>query len=160
MKKVRINKIIRWIPCVLVMGLIFRFSAAPAVQSSMVSQSVTEKILHFLEQCIGTELFTEVFIANAEYVVRKLAHGFEYFLLAITFFYGYSSGERKRVGAVTLLFCICYAASDEIHQLFVPGRSGQVTDVGIDSFGAALGVLFSVLIILGKKRFRRNEKNR
>lgn len=160
MKKIRVNKIIKWIPCVLVMCIIFRFSAAPAVQSSAVSQSVTEKLLHFLEKCFGMNLFTEEFIANAEYIVRKMAHAFEYFVLAITFFYGYSNKERKRVGAVTLLFCIFYAASDEIHQLFVPGRSGQITDVGIDSLGALLGVVFSLLFIICKKRFWGNESKR
>ena len=34
-----------------------------------------------------------------------------------------------------------YAATDEFHQLFVPGRSGQVSDVILDSAGAAIGVL-------------------
>lgn len=160
MKKEQFIKIIKWIPCAVVMCCIFSFSATPAVQSSMLSQSVTERLLHFLEKCFGMNLFTEEFIANAEYIVRKMAHAFEYFVLAITFFYGYSNKERKRVGAITLLFCIFYAASDEIHQLFVPGRSGQITDVGIDSLGAFLGVVFSLLFIICKKRFQRNGKKR
>ena len=36
-----------------------------------------------------------------------------------------------------------YAASDEIHQLFVPGRSGQLRDVLLDSDGVAAGILLA-----------------
>ena len=38
------------------------------------------------------------------------------------------------------LIAALYAASDEIHQLFVPGRSGQLSDVILDSAGALAGV--------------------
>ena len=41
--------------------------------------------------------------------------------------------------AIALGFCILYAASDEIHQLFVPGRGAQFRDVMIDFSGAILG---------------------
>jgi len=40
-----------------------------------------------------------------------------------------------------------YAASDEFHQLFVPGRSGEIRDVCIDSVGAIAGVLIGILIL-------------
>lgn len=40
----------------------------------------------------------------------------------------------------SLVFCILYAISDEVHQVFVPGRGAQVTDVLIDSFGAFIGI--------------------
>ena len=46
-----------------------------------------------------------------------------------------------------------YAASDEIHQLFVPGRSGQLSDVILDSAGALAGVAaFTVLWWLINRR--------
>lgn len=46
-----------------------------------------------------------------------------------------------------------YAASDEIHQLFVPGRSGQLSDVILDSAGALAGVAaFTVLCWLINRR--------
>lgn len=38
-----------------------------------------------------------------------------------------------------------YAASDEFHQLFVPGRSGQISDVLLDSAGVCFGVLLGML---------------
>ena len=51
-----------------------------------------------------------------------------------------------------IVFCFLYACSDEIHQLFVPGRSGMFTDVLIDTGGAVTGMLVSMLLmfIIGK----------
>jgi len=40
----------------------------------------------------------------------------------------------------SLIFCLFYAASDEIHQLFVPGRGAKATDVLIDGIGALIGI--------------------
>ena len=37
---------------------------------------------------------------------------------------------------------VCYAATDEFHQLFVPGRAGMVTDVLIDSIGVTVMTWF------------------
>nr|WP_051527067.1 VanZ family protein [[Eubacterium] cellulosolvens] len=51
---------------------------------------------------------------------------------------------RSRTGASFLLGAL-YAASDEFHQLFVPGRSGQFTDVLIDSGGVIAGILLALL---------------
>jgi VanZ family protein len=48
--------------------------------------------------------------------------------------YGYKSI------ALTVAVCVIYATSDEIHQLFVPGRGGQVKDVIIDNAGVIAGI--------------------
>ena len=45
------------------------------------------------------------------------------------------------------LFCIAYAGIDEWHQLYVPGRSGMLRDVYIDSLGVIVGVLVTLLIV-------------
>ena len=44
------------------------------------------------------------------------------------------------------IVCVLYAATDEIHQLFVPGRGGQIRDVLIDSIGAGTGFIFYFII--------------
>lgn len=47
----------------------------------------------------------------------------------------------------SLMFCILYAVSDEVHQLFVLGRGAQVTDVLIDSAGAFVGIgMYGVVV--------------
>ena len=47
---------------------------------------------------------------------------------------------------IPIIICILYAISDEIHQLFVPGRSGQVSDVLLDTLGAFTGIMIYKLI--------------
>lgn len=52
-----------------------------------------------------------------------------------------------------------YATSDEIHQLFVPGRSGQFTDVLIDTGGVVAGYFFVVLVRLIVKGINKKRKH-
>lgn len=52
-----------------------------------------------------------------------------------------------RVGGIALIICMLYAISDELHQLFIPGRSAEIRDVFIDSFGATVGIFIYILFI-------------
>lgn len=53
-----------------------------------------------------------------------------------------SSGVNGyRAMGLAIFICVLYAINDEIHQLFMPRRGGQVKDVIIDSVGAIVGVL-------------------
>ena len=77
-------------------------------------------------------------------------------------FYRTSKGEKKdsseeatdmttkkagsRIMAISTLLCLMYAITDELHQIFVPGRVASIWDVLIDTMGAAFGVLLFMLI--------------
>ncbi|PHS31770.1 MAG: hypothetical protein COA82_09845 [Alkaliphilus sp.] len=65
------------------------------------------------------------------------------------------SGSKGYKGVlVTFVFCVLYAISDETHQIFVPGRSAQISDVLIDSVGAIVGILmYLVLARIKLKRY-------
>ena len=56
-----------------------------------------------------------------------------------------------------MLVGVLYAASDEFHQSFVPGRSPSIVDVGIDSLGVLTGIL-AVLIIISIYRALKSDK--
>lgn len=58
-------------------------------------------------------------------------------------------------GAVrfSLPLSVLYACSDELHQHFVPGRSGEIRDVLVDSAGVLIGIL--ILAVLSRRRSRR-----
>lgn len=75
--------------------------------------------------------------------IRKAAHFSEYALLAVLWVIplGCMTKTNKKRMIVALLLCIMYAVSDEIHQLFVPGRDGNIKDVLIDTAGAGFGIL-------------------
>lgn len=70
-------------------------------------------------------------------VVRKMAHLAEYFILGILLSNMFKCFDKKIY--ISVIMCILYAISDEIHQLYVPGRSGQFVDVVIDSVGGIFG---------------------
>ena len=77
------------------------------------------------------------------FLVRKAAHIGAYFILGILIFNllkEYNLAVKKII-FISIGIAILYACSDEIHQMFVPGRSGEVRDVLIDTAGAAVGVV-------------------
>ena len=54
---------------------------------------------------------------------------------------------------LVLLICVLYAISDEVHQLFVPDRGGEVKDIIIDSVGATVGIgVYLLTSSVGKLR--------
>lgn len=71
------------------------------------------------------------------WVIRKTAHMTLYAILAFCAACSQIKPSFKKV----LLFCACYACTDEFHQLFIPGRSGEIRDVCIDCLGACIGFL-------------------
>lgn len=71
------------------------------------------------------------------WVIRKIAHMTLYAILAFCAACSQIKPSCKKV----LLFCACYACTDEFHQLFIPGRSGEIRDVCIDCLGACIGFL-------------------
>ncbi len=56
-------------------------------------------------------------------------------------------GPLKYALAMSILLSFLYACTDEIHQIFVPGRSAQFRDVLIDTLGASFGTLIAYLIL-------------
>ena len=77
------------------------------------------------------------------FIVRKTAHFTEYAILGILFYFFYRQTLPQKNGlrlfVLAILSSFLYACTDEIHQLFIPGRSGQFTDVLVDTLGASFG---------------------
>ncbi len=137
--------LLRWIPTIFMLWFVFAMSHAPAEVSSQMSGSLVSKILEILQIPPDS-------IPYAELLVRKLAHITEYAVLAMTICYGFCGFETihwKRAVVVSVGICFFYAITDEFHQLYVVGRSGQWQDVLIDTIGAILGVLvfFSIACV-------------
>lgn len=78
-----------------------------------------------------------------KFLTRKAAHIFAYFILGLLLYNAlrlHVDRLKPRLVAA-VVFCCLYAVSDEIHQLLIPGRSGEVRDVVIDTAAAAFGVM-------------------
>ena len=133
------RKIIAWITVMLWMVLIFYFSHQPATASNNLSIGITDLIVENVEKVAPNLDFS---INNFNHLVRKNAHFIIYFTLGILVVYALRRSGVLGYRSIGLgfLFCVLYAISDEVHQLFVSGRGGQVMDVLIDSAGASFGI--------------------
>jgi VanZ family protein len=112
----RLHRSFRWVPSVLMMAAIFVLSSVPAAD---------------LPQ-----------LGMVDFVARKAAHLLGYGLLAIAFWYGL--GWKREGRKLAWLLTVLYAATDEVHQSFTPGRHPWWADVLVfDAFGAFLGLWLS-----------------
>ncbi len=135
--------ILSWILVVIWMAVIFYFSSQPAPVSNDLSQNVTKVIVKGVSNIYDIEVNCAYeYVHNLNHIVRKLGHFTEYFVLALLVMNAFrqSGVEKFKLCIYSLFLCVLYAISDEFHQLFVPGRAGQVKDVFIDSLGAILGI--------------------
>lgn len=106
-------KQIRWLMAFMWMGVIFSFSQMGVIASS--ERSVFD------------------------FVFKKSAHVVEYFILFILFSRAFGNKEGL---SRSFVWSMIYAFSDEIHQLFIPGRTGKISDVMIfDFIGMTLGYI-------------------
>ena len=135
------------------MALIFLLSSQNAAVSSGTSGNVIRLIVGIFypefDNLPAAEQ-TEI-VASLQFLARKSAHFSIYMILGVLSFLAVISYEKLLFVlrlTVSGSVCLLYAASDEIHQLFIPGRSGEVRDVMIDFSGAVLGIALSTLVFL------------
>ena len=152
------------------MALIFLLSSQNAEVSSGISGNVIRLIVGIFypgfDNLPAAEQ-TEI-VASLQFLARKSAHFSIYMILGVLSFLTFISYEKLLFALRLTLsggICLLYAASDEIHQLFIPGRSGEVRDVMIDFSGAVLGIALSTLVFLlicriKKKRTEKNEERK
>ncbi len=143
--------ILRWTMLVLWMCFIFYMSS----RSGSESQEQSDLVLNILN-FFGLQL-NESIKNIASFIVRKTAHVTEYMILYILIFRVvtlYSNAKKSKI--IALMCMVLYASTDEIHQLFVPGRSGMVRDVFIDSIGGIIGagIIFIYESIKKKKSLK------
>ena len=140
------KKILTIILILIWMCIVFKFSSQPSTESSQLSGGITKTILNLFNVLEGKTIEQQ---SQIETIVRKLAHYSIYTIggiLIISHVNLYKISANKKV-IVSQLIGTLYAATDEIHQLFVPGRSGEIRDVCLDSLGVITGIVI-ILIIL------------
>ena len=133
------------------MVLIFFFSTQTAERSDKTSGRVAQIVIDVLHpdfSSYGEEEQESIYNAT-QHIVRKAAHFSEYTALGLLALFCLESwrGKKKWNGGLGWAAGTLYAMTDEIHQLLIDGRSGQWTDVLIDSSGVLTGVLLAWLIL-------------
>ena len=112
--------LVRWLPSIFLMGVIFILSAQPASRLPV--------------------------FGEYDLLIKKLGHALGYALLGLAYFFALP--PRLRVGyrwLLAFLMAILFALSDEFHQSFVEGRNSSLVDVLIDTAGAAVALTFGVI---------------
>lgn len=141
-----ILKPLSFVPALLMMYIIFSFSAKDGATSSNLSYKVSYKAVSIADRALDLELTDKQIsrcIHKIHFYVRKLAHFTEYFLLAVTLAIPLYVYRIRGIWLVITggILCVGFAALDELHQYFVNGRSCSVRDVIIDGCGSLLGIL-------------------
>ena len=128
------------------MGVIFMFSAQVSDESKSSSNKVTSAVVNTVisikKENISEEKRQKI-IEDKTFIVRKTAHFTEYFILGLILILYLQTKEKLTTKYIILaiIFCVLYATSDEIHQLFVDGRSCKIMDILIDTCGSSLAIL-------------------
>ena len=134
-----------------VMALIFFFSMEPAEKSDRTSGQVSMTVINVLHPDYNTytKEKKESLFGNVQHLVRKTAHFTEYMILGVLLRLCFESwfGKKRFLAPGSWAAGMLYACTDELHQRIIDGRSGQFTDVLIDSSGVLIGVLLAVLVL-------------
>ena len=149
---------------------IFSFSDAPGSVSMQTSRSVSYDLVKSVNDILGLGMDEDRIYGlsrSIEKTVRKLAHMCEFAVLGALVgcacdawrYAGFRTDPVKResmrsgpFGAylraiAALLICLIYGATDEFHQTFVDGRSGEVRDVLVDTLGALIAIVLIWIVI-------------
>ncbi len=118
-------KLPRWLPAIVLMTAIFLFSSTPS--SGLPDYGFWDRL------------------------VKKGGHVIGYALLALSYWYWLRFDPKK--GWLAWLLAVLFAATDEFHQSFTPGRHPSPLDVVIyDNLGALLAVLITGWVLKRKSK--------
>ncbi len=157
------------------MAVIFMFSARDANESTKDSNTIGLMICKVVYSDFDSwpEYKQLEYAKKIDHPVRKSGHVSEYIVLSIlvlgaiipefksfkvtnSSFIGLISAKAKYrfyvYWIVGIIISILYAATDEFHQYFVPGRSAEFKDVMIDSIGVVIGGVIVGIVYLVRQR--------
>jgi VanZ family protein len=85
---------------------------------------------------------------NYSFIVRKAAHFTIYLVLGllVSLVLIGKNLNMKQIIIYGVLICMAYSITDEIHQIFVSGRSGEIRDIIVDTCGSTVGILLNIRI--------------
>lgn len=133
------KSIIYGILVVVWMAFVFAFSSQNGEESRKTSGYFTDKVVQII-----VNIKADINIENTEevisFIIRKMAHFSIYFVGGILIFNFVSTFplELRNVILLTFILGCVYSISDEMHQLFISERAGQIRDVLIDSAGVLI----------------------
>lgn len=130
-----------WLPVLVWMVLIF--SASSDAKSYQHSSLFFEPLMRWLFPHLPQPQIEAI-----HHAFRKGCHLTEYAVLVLLLWRAIRQPVKNDPrpwlwpeAGLALALVFLYAASDELHQAFVPTRTAQISDVLVDTSGAAIGLL-------------------
>lgn len=135
------------------MIVIFIFSNQNGEKSQKTSDGLIKNVVNIVYQISNRELTKEKeeqIIENTSLIIRKMAHFTVYFILGIISYFTLKNYQVQNIVFYSILICVLYACSDEIHQWFSAGRSGKILDVCIDTLGGITAIVSIMILKKGR----------
>lgn len=155
-----VKKIVLCILVISCMGVIFSFSAEKSTESKKSSSRVVDTVIKIIDadKKLDKDKLEDL-RESLTFIVRKGAHFTIYailgaLILLLTFEYNI---KWKLSLIISVATSMLYACSDELHQTFVSGRSGEIRDVILDTLGAITGC--AVVLLIKKIKSIRRKRN-
>lgn len=146
-----IKKILIWIPAIVMAMVIFGFSKQDGEESSGLSYKAADMILTVCDKA-GIVDYNDnnrdSMIEAVQFPIRKAAHMTEYAVLSVLVMLALIVDGIKgiRLPVIATIIAVAFAATDELHQRYVPGRYGCVRDVLIDAAGSIIGLAIAYVL--------------
>ena len=134
--------------CFLIIWMIVIFLLSN--QNSTKSQSLSDGLIVKSVDVVATVTHKEItetrrlqIINNSSDIVRTSAHFIEYLILGVLVINVLKDYHKLnyKIVLMGIVMCIMYSMTDEIHQLFISGRSLQIKDILVDTLGSSIGAL-------------------
>ena len=164
-KKIWIYRGVLFVLTLSLLVFIFVTSSKNGEQSYEQSEGVTGGVVDVINPDLGAseDPHDKEAVHAIHALIRQAAHVCEYTLLAflVTLLLDSYGVKKWWLALGGIAFTVVYAISDEVHQHFVPGRTGSVEDVLYDSLGAILGwacAIFAIWLFWNVQRRRQKTK--
>lgn len=141
-------------------GIIFYASSRTSGESNSKSKKIVFETVKITAKVTNKINLTKIDLSNDKWAndmvkklnkpFRKICHASVYFILSVLIIFGLKTFnvDIKKAMLISIGICFLYSLTDEFHQLFVSGRTGQFSDCLIDTLGATLGAIISKIIFL------------
>lgn len=129
------------------MILIFYLSNQNGIISGSNSSSTVYNILEFIYNLFNINTYNINDVFNIIHpITREVMHSIEYLILGILVINALNKTKHLNTTFISLMICFIYSVTDEIHQLFVIGRTFEYLDLGMDLIGYVIGIYLYNLI--------------
>ena len=143
--------IVRWLPAIFFAIVIFLFSATPEDEVQQSLQGIATTVQAISPTASYGKTAAAPVLPGIDWL--KVGHAIGYFCLGCSVLYALPTPACWSP-AFALVLCCLYSITDELHQMYTPGRTASSRDVLLDTLAALAGVIMMLGVMVSKASFR------